>query len=216
MIDSFPQQQQQTNREYIVLGFVEYGSVSVGQRLLLGPTPSGAFIPIETRSIHVNKVSVNQANADQNATIGIRFDRGLNDEFIASGEMEVKSCLLTQSSASCNGLEEDTLKENVIMPGASITKDDKISPSLEENSSPYEYVRNLLGRKRGSGLVALPANISYEENTSSSTQGACFEFNAEIMILNHPSSVGVDYEPVVHALCVRQSAKIMSISLSGK
>ena len=201
------------NREYVVLGFVEAGSVSVGQRLLLGPTPSGEFIPIETRSIHVNKVSVNQANADQNATIGVKFDRDLNDEFIASGQSEEGVFMLKHLSASFHGSEVDLSKENVSNSAVKSTDDGVVYRNSEESNS--SYVRHLLGRKRGSGLVALTVSSNCIENTLCNSQGACYEFNAELMILNHPSFVGVDYEPVVHALCVRQSARIMSISLSG-
>ena len=200
-------------REYVVLGFVEAGSVSVGQRLLLGPTPSGEFIPIETRSIHVNKVSVNQANADQNATIGIKFDRDLNDEFIASGQSGEGLCMLKHLSASFHGSDVDLTKENVSNSTVVSTDDGMVYRNSEESNA--SYVRHLLGRKRGSGLVALTTSLNCIENTLCDSQGACFEFNAELMILNHPSFVGVDYEPVVHALCVRQSARIMSISLSG-
>ena len=201
------------SREYIVLGFVESGTVCIGQRLMLGPTPSGEFVPIETRSIYVNKVPVNQAIADQNITIGIKFDRDFNDEFIASGEYtsQPKDVYNPNSSTDRGKFEDSTYAT----PTAT-THDctiSRISPSPEEGTS--SYVRHLLGRKRGSGLVALTDNMNCVHSIFCVTQGACFEFDAEIMILNHPSFVGVDYEPVVHALCVRQSAKIMSISLSG-
>ncbi len=211
IVDVFSRQHQM-NREYIILGFVECGSVSVGQKLLLGPTPSGEFIPIETRSIHVNKVSVNQANTDQNATIGIKFDRDLNDEFIASGQTgEGAYISKPPNSNSCHRSDVNIYNPTTVSTDCGTTNRNSSPP--EESSS--SCVRHLLGRKRGSGLVALPTNLNCIENTVCTTQGACYEFNAQIMILNHPSFVGVDYEPVVHALCVRQSAKIMSITLSG-
>ena len=36
-------------------------------------------------------------------------------------------------------------------------------------------------------------------------------FEAELLVLNHPSRVRVNYEPVVHISCIKQSAKLISI-----
>jgi hypothetical protein len=41
---------------------------------------------------------------------------------------------------------------------------------------------------------------------------ACWEFTAEILVLNHPSKVRVNYQPVVHIGAVRQTARILGIS----
>lgn len=40
---------------------------------------------------------------------------------------------------------------------------------------------------------------------------AHWEFEAELLVLNHPAKIRVNYEPVVHVGCVKQSAKLISI-----
>jgi hypothetical protein len=40
---------------------------------------------------------------------------------------------------------------------------------------------------------------------------AHWEFEAELLVLNHPAKIRVNYEPVVHVGCVKQSAKLLSI-----
>lgn len=41
---------------------------------------------------------------------------------------------------------------------------------------------------------------------------ASWEFEAEVVILHHATTIKVGYEPIVHAKCVRQAAKIIKIS----
>ena len=81
------------------------------------------------------------------------------------------------------------------------------------------------GQRRSSatGLVLLSQRPTGESNelssdgsqtsrTPSPTANAShWEFEAELLVLNHPSKVRVNYEPVVHVGCVKQSAKIISI-----
>lgn len=81
------------------------------------------------------------------------------------------------------------------------------------------------GQRRSSatGLVLLSQRLTGESNdlssdgsqtsrTPSPTANAShWEFEAELLVLNHPSKVRVNYEPVVHVGCVKQSAKIISI-----
>ena len=51
------------------------------------------------------------------------------------------------------------------------------------------------------GMVLLP---------SSSNPIACWTFTAELLIVNHPSVIRINYEPVVHAENIRQSARLLS------
>jgi GTPase len=41
---------------------------------------------------------------------------------------------------------------------------------------------------------------------------ASWEFEAEVVILHHATTIKVGYEPIVHAKCVRQAAKIIKMS----
>lgn len=73
------------------------------------------------------------------------------------------------------------------------------------------------GRKRSSaaGLVLLGATTSTTGTaTASSTPvvpQAHWEFEAELLVLNHPSKIRANYEPVVHVGCVKQAAKLVSV-----
>ena len=103
--------------------------------------------------------------------------------------------------------------DTLVMPNTPLTK--KVVTAIDDSSSDDLLAallqptmalspgnaassRNLLGRKRGAGLVILPSDI---------LKCAYYIFDAEVLILNHPKSVGKNYEPVIHALCVRQSAR---------
>jgi len=68
------------------------------------------------------------------------------------------------------------------------------------------------GRKRSSaaGLVLLGTNASSTNSTATVPQ-AHWEFEAELLVLNHPSKIRANYEPVVHVGCVKQAAKMVSV-----
>jgi GTPase len=73
------------------------------------------------------------------------------------------------------------------------------TPSLESIDS------RVISRKKrcnASGLVLMSSYLQ---------PYACSEFEAEMMIMNHPSKIKVNYEPVIHVGSVRQSGKIISI-----
>ncbi len=55
----------------VVSGLVESGRAKVGDRLMLGPFHDGSFRPVRVKSIHVNRVSVQEAEAGQLATFAI-------------------------------------------------------------------------------------------------------------------------------------------------
>lgn len=59
-------------------------------------------------------------------------------------------------------------------------------------------------RKRGTAGMVLV-------NPTAIAPRACWEFTASIVVLNHPSKIRVNYEPVVHIGGVKQVAKIVSI-----
>jgi len=44
---------------------------------------------------------------------------------------------------------------------------------------------------------------------------ACLRFTAEVVVLNHHTTIAENYQPVVHCLTVRQASKITSISTEG-
>jgi GTPase len=62
-------------------------------------------------------------------------------------------------------------------------------------------------RSSATGLVLLSPPVP-----GASPVQAHWEFEAEVLVLNHPSKIRVNYEPVVHIDCVKQSAKLVSIT----
>jgi len=40
---------------------------------------------------------------------------------------------------------------------------------------------------------------------------ACMQFVAEVLVLHHPTTIGTNYQPVVHCLTIRQASKIVSM-----
>lgn len=71
------------------------------------------------------------------------------------------------------------------------------------------------GRRRSSaaGLVLLSADAV---SSGSVTPQAHWEFEAELLVLNHPAQIRANYEPVVHVGCVRQAAKLVSVRKINK
>eukprot|EP00759_Apiculatamorpha_spiralis_P004447 PhF_6_TR12618/c0_g1_i1/m.19938 len=45
---------------------------------------------------------------------------------------------------------------------------------------------------------------------------ACWEFEAEILVLYHSTTININYQPVVHCRTVRQSAKIVNIMVESR
>jgi len=41
---------------------------------------------------------------------------------------------------------------------------------------------------------------------------AVFRFTAEVMVLHHPTTIGPNYQPVVHSLTVRQACRVIHLS----
>jgi GTPase len=46
---------------------------------------------------------------------------------------------------------------------------------------------------------------------SSQTPQACLEFEADVVVLHHPNRIACNYSPVVHAGCIRQAARLISL-----
>lgn len=55
----------------VLSGLIESGSISVGDRALLGPFDDGSFRTVRVKSIHVSRISVDRASAGQFATFAV-------------------------------------------------------------------------------------------------------------------------------------------------
>lgn len=88
------------------------------------------------------------------------------------------------------------------------TAAEKKNPPSPPGADGIALNNNHTAKKRSSsvGLVLLSPSLQPR---------ACREFSAEVHIVNHPSSVRVGYEPVVHIGSVRQSAKVVAVERVG-
>lgn len=67
-------------------------------------------------------------------------------------------------------------------------------------------------RSTATGLVLLsPPAVEQGNPEAAAPALSHWEFEAELLVLNHPSKIRVNYEPVVHVGCVKQSAKLVSV-----
>lgn len=91
--------------------------------------------------------------------------------------------------------------DQVLKKSASLIQfDDDIKSNFSDDATWNSFIR------RGcQGLVL----ISVE---SGEIPVAHWEFEAELLVLNHPSKIKINYEPVVHIGCIKQSARIISMT----
>jgi hypothetical protein len=69
---------------------------------------------------------------------------------------------------------------------------------LRSDTIKFDDIR----RRSVLGLVLLPLDTK---------PVAHWEFEAELLVLNHPSKIRINYEPVVHIGCIKQSARIIAM-----
>lgn len=183
--------------ENVVLVFIESGVLRTGHAFSLGPSPTGSFIDVLVRSIYFNKIAVEQAYHGQTVTVALKFSADTTDGYIESGLLSTDTLMtsFTPPKKKLAATIDDSSSDDLL---AAV-----LQPTMEVSTGSAASSRYLLGRKRGAGLVILPSN---------NLKCAYFIFDAEVLILNHPKSVGRNYEPVIHALCVRQSARQVNLN----
>ena len=175
----------------IVLGMVKSGVVTVGDVLLYGPDKAGTFVSVIVNSVQINRVPVRAASAGQCATLLLRRRKdpdSLDDDTLNfSGALSA-----TGSTDALTALESDgSTTEGVY---GQPREDDEWT---EDDNS----VVNEIWAKRV-GLVLL---------SPLTAPRACWGFQAEVFVLNHPSTIRINYEPVVHAENIMQSARLCEI-----
>ena len=136
------------------------------------------------------------------ATIAVIFNDNISDKIINTGVLKPRD--------STNELQFSSIASQE----AHIT--------TQEIPEIYNSSRYLLGRKNGVGLVLLNHDIDTTSPPStfvdpysyvSHSPFICYEFDAYIQIIKHHKQVGLNYEPVVHALSIRQSARLTRVYL---
>nr|CAG4718452.1 unnamed protein product [Naegleria fowleri] len=120
----------------VVSGIVQSGSISVNDKLMLGPDSNGLFRSVVVKSIHCKRVNVKRVHAGQHASFALKKERRS-------------------------------------------------------------------GIRKGMVLVD-------EEDPKAS-----WEFEADILVLYHSTTIKENYQPVVHCNCVRQTAKIIKMDVES-
>ncbi len=85
------------------------------------------------------------------------------------------------------------------------------SPSLDDSFKQISQPSVCKRRNNAAGLV-LYSSLAEPVQQSNAHKFAFWEFEAELLICNHPSKVRINYEPVIHIDSIRQSAKLISIT----
>ena len=125
------------------------------------------------------------------ATIAVIFNDNISDKIINTGVLKPRDPTNKLQFSSIASQEADI--------------------TTQEIPEVYNSSRYLLGRKNGVGLVLLNHDIDTTSPPStyvSHSPFICYEFDAYIQIIKHHKQVGLNYEPVVHALSIRQSARL--------
>ncbi len=55
----------------VLQGYLESGSIDEGQELLLGPTESGAFVPVRVLSLHRNRLPCRRVRSGQTVSVAV-------------------------------------------------------------------------------------------------------------------------------------------------
>lgn len=175
----------------IVLGMIKSGAVTVGDVLLYGPDKTGAFLSVIVNSVQINRVPVRTAHAGQCATLLLRRrkDPESSEEELLTYSGGLSTTGSTEALTSIGSETSITIEG-----GIPLREDDEWT---EDDNS----VVNEIWAKRV-GLVLLSPLLQPR---------ACWGFQAEVFILNHPSIIKVNYEPVVHADNIMQSARLSEI-----
>jgi GTPase len=173
------------SRTKVLIGSVDSGKIAVGEPMLFGPTSTGEFI----------SVSLFCTSFCTFCNPSLYHD--LNSPNLS--QVIVSSLRLSNVPVRCASA------------GQTVTF------KLAECVTPAPTARAALDASNGActgrcrtsatGLVLLsPPDLG------AAPALAHWEFEAEVLVLNHPSKIRVNYEPVVHIDCVKQSAKLVSIT----
>lgn len=190
-----------SNSAVIVLGSIKAGAVSLADVLLYGPDKTGAFMPVTVASIQINRIPVKSATAGQCATLLLRRAKERSSSFEDYLESSVSPRRAGPSDLSS---PRNTTRETSSTSLDVFALEERSSRLMEDDEWTEEDDQGLteIWEKRVGMVLVSPL----------SSPSAAWVFTAELLILNHPSLIRVNYEPVVHAENVMQSARLVSIS----
>lgn len=166
-------------------------------------------------SLHLNNVPVKYASAGQIVTL----------------KLQSHTQIQLQEQSSLSSATESYLHNSTVANSYNSSSYNYCCQDNNYNSNSYNNSSNNSGtiaRKRitAAGLVLLPLSYSVsvppttvagnttvvDATIATATATAYWEFEAEVLLLNHPSSkIRINYEPVVHIGCVQQSARLLAM-----
>lgn len=168
-------------------------------------TVDNLIMPVSYLSSHFN-----QSSATSSSTVIHNPNSPISPMIQAQSPFERRSRSKTLPVLPYNGFQQTRVPSSPSI----VSSDDLLMHSshtkgADSNSTLVSsgYLRALDSsylRRRATGLVLL----SFQHTP---LPRAHWEFTAELLVLNHPSRICVNYEPVVHIGGVKQSARIVSM-----
>lgn len=204
-------------RDAVFLCFVQSGTLSVDDLMYVGPiTRNGEFGMVRVRSIRVNDVPVKSTIAGQCATVkfvpgavAVEEPESMSLAAMADSEVSIDLCRgLRHSPSALSLLSLDSFSNSVddVLPPVPTAAPSSPKPTANTEAAQDKSRDPCRPKRRpASGLVLVPVSVD------DSAPLGHWEFEAELLVINHPSKIRVNYEPVVHIGCIKQSARIVSI-----
>lgn len=196
--------------DVIYLALVERGNVECGEALLLGPTRFGTFEAVRVRSLRVNNVPVRSAVAGQCVTLSLVTSPELvppqgtketesPDETAAPAQGPLivptsKASIATATPTDGHDVTPTKAKVPISRSMSSLTSD-TLSTSKAPGHVSGSPDMAASRRRPTAGLVLLGCPSDAEARPP---PRAHWEFDAEVLVLNHPSKIRPNYEPVRH------------------
>lgn len=201
------------NSSCVLTGSVASGTLTVGSKLFFGPNLQGKFLEVTIKSIYLNKIPVSSAGAGQ--CIGIEIVASDTMQSLSSAvddnnnslpiESKTTQELLNFSSLKYSANSSNSISSSLSLEGMATPVKTAELDSTETTSSPSPTVDFVSGSKQGQFLLG---NLSLPEYQPMSY----WEFDSEVLVLQHPTGLKLNCELVIHIGVVRQVARLISIS----
>ena len=214
------------------------GSARTGDAMMLGPDTFGEFLPVSIKSVHSKRMAVAFAVAGQTAAFALRLPHGDKVRADTGLPWAVLMCLWRLRTAAATAAatvaarhatrrltRAPQLKRSQIRKGMVLVAGSEKVPALVRRggggvtrfaaaadrapcgiSGLFMYLHMYVFIWFGGG-----GDARMHFTHARSQPCAVREFEAEVLILHHPTTIHVNYEPMVHARTVRQSARIIAM-----
>lgn len=164
---------------------------------------SGSLSQVVVTSLRLSNVPVRCASAGQTVTFKLA-ERSTNQSPVISAEVPTTGAAgLTLPPHLGIGRRRSSATGLVLLSPPGAGAHGTVGDPASDAAVPSSSVR--------AGLEPAPAPMAAPVIPPTMQPLAHWEFEAELLVLNHPAKIRVNYEPVVHVGCVKQSAKIISI-----